>query len=146
MGRWQTRIFLNALFGVPSILLWMAVFDQFSKPVDRLEFWHMPYLLLYMTGIGLVLDVVYIALQKLRWERDWPPAFQWVAGLAEGGLVLALSLNDLLPNVTHCDDDLTQFPAAFLTMFLPAYFFLFGPMKVLFPRWRFAGGQLIGGN
>ena len=26
-----------------------------------------------------------------------------------------------------------------------SFLFLLGPMKVLFPRWRFAGGQLIGG-
>jgi hypothetical protein len=146
MGRWQTRVFLNLLIGVPFTAFWMLIFDQFTKnPPDVLEFWHMPMLLAWLTGLGLVLDVVYIGLQRLRWDRDWPPAFQLLGGLVEGGAILALSLTDLLPGVTHCDDDIPQFPIAYLTMLFAMFFFLFGPMKVLFPRWRFAGGQLIGG-
>jgi hypothetical protein len=150
LGRWQTRFFLNLVFGVPVIAFYMVVFDQlpklqeFRNDTSDLGFFHMPLLLVWMTLIGFVFDVIYIALQSLRWDRDWPLAFQIAGGLVEGGLILFLSLDDRLPFVTHCDDDIFQFPIAYMSMLVPAYAFLFGPMRVLFPRWRFAGGKIVG--
>ena len=145
-GRWQTRLFLNAFFGIPTTLLYMLVWDQFAyKPTSEL-FWHMPNLLFYLTVTGLALDVVYILVQRLRWDRDWPPAFQLGGGALELGVVFGLLYLDVLPSVDWCDEDPVRFPIHYVSMWVPAFFFLFGPMRVLFPRWRFSGGKLIGGG
>lgn len=145
LGRVQTRLFLALLFGVPATLVMMlAVGDLFVDP-EKLAFWKLPNLFAYVVAVGLVLDPVYIGLQRLRWDRDWPFAFQLAGSVAEAGVVYAIHGQDWFPNVKMHPDDAWIFPIHFALMFVPSFLFLLGPMKVLFPRWRFAGGQLIGG-
>lgn len=146
LGRIQTRLFLALLFGVPATLVLMLALGDVWKDPEKLSFWKLPLLFGYVVAAGTVLDFVYIGLQKLRWDRDWPFAFQLVGSLLEGGIVYGIHGQDWFPNVKMHPDDAWIFPIHFAAMFIPSFLFLLGPMKVLFPRWRYAGGQLIGGT
>ncbi|HEV3309492.1 MAG TPA: hypothetical protein VG815_03120, partial [Chloroflexota bacterium] len=66
LGRWETRTALLGTFGVVISLIFLAA-DQ-GKPFFAI--------LGYVWLWGLAWDVVYILLQKLRWDRDWPTCFQ----------------------------------------------------------------------
>jgi hypothetical protein len=41
-----------------------------------------------VNAIGFILDPVYIWIQRRRWDRDWPFAYQFFFSWVEFGLVL----------------------------------------------------------
>lgn len=126
IGRWQTRYLLLITVGL---------------------FWTLPFVLVFgrvpLINLGLVIvlgffwDILYNALQKLRWDRDWPPAFQLAAGVVEG---IAVFIVDLLLR-------LEVSPLVFLVHYGIVWTAVFlmtqGPMRFLFPRWRYRGGQWL---
>jgi hypothetical protein len=132
-GRWQTRLLLLWTAGLLLTLLFGLAYGDTGTPLA---------LLLYVTLLGLGWDMLYHYLQGFRWEGDWPPLFQLIGGLAEGLLLWALvrTLPGGLPGVSPA---LTagQFAAHYLTVLLVTLALMLGPIKLLFPRWRYHGGQ-----
>jgi hypothetical protein len=132
-GRWQTRLLLLWTAGLLLTLLFGLAYGDTGTPLA---------LLLYVTLLGLGWDMLYHYLQGFRWEGDWPPLFQLIGGLAEGLLLWALvrTLPGGLPGVNLA---LTagQFAAHYLTVLLVTLALMLGPVKLLFPRWRYHGGQ-----
>ncbi len=128
-GRWQTRLLLLWTAGLLVTLVYGLIYRNVGTPLT---------LLLYVTLFGFAWDALYHYLQGFRWEGDWPPLFQFVGGLAEGLLVWALagSLPGVSPALT-----LGQFAAHYLTVLLVILALMLGPVKVVFPRWRYRGGQ-----
>jgi hypothetical protein len=53
---------------------------------------------------------------------------------------------DLLYPMKFIVDDDWHFALHYGTIWLSSWAFLFGPMRVMFPRWRYRGGQLLGGR
>lgn len=98
--------------------------------------------LAYVLGFGLVWDVVYIALQRLRWDRDWPAAFQVAAGVWEGLWLYAAISIFRLPGI---DDPVpaSVFAAHYGIIWLVTFLWVQGPMRVVFPYWRFHGGRVV---
>ena len=133
VGRWQTRLFLQLFVGGPLTAFWTLLF---GGPKLAL-------LLAYVTALGLALDALYIALQSLRWDRDWPLAFQLAGGCAEGALLFALFRAHALPGAPWGPGDTARFVAHYGSVFAVSSCVLFGPMRVLFPRWRFRGGRVV---
>ncbi|MCS7001510.1 MAG: hypothetical protein NZ518_01550, partial [Dehalococcoidia bacterium] len=69
IGRWQTRLFTMFWIGLPITFI-VAVFSLSFAPFI---IWTVVLLL------GFFWDIVYQLLQKLRWDRDWPGSFQFLA-------------------------------------------------------------------
>jgi len=131
-GRWQTRLALLATLGV-------VVTALFALAYANLAFF---LVLFYVALFGVVWDVIYIALQQYRWDRDWPAAFQVLNGLVEG-VVLYLAITQLgLPGVPR-DLPLPVFVAQYGLVWLVVFLWTQGPMRALFPFWRFHGGTII---
>jgi hypothetical protein len=152
IGRWQTRLLLYVLIQIPITALFALYANKWELPA--LPGWRNPFgfvtivrdPFVFLTAIlivGLVLDIVYIQLQRLRWDNDWPFAFQFVVMILEFfivyGLVYLGALDSLLP-----DGRIPLVTAAchFAFVFVPSFLALLGFVQILFLRWRFKGGEL----
>lgn len=132
IGRWQTRTFLLLTAGL-IVTFFFALLAAFL--FEELDFLKPFAILFFVLVTGYVWDAIYIFLQRFRWDRDWPPAFQFLTALVE------------------------MVPAGILAWLLsvPWWFFLLhywftwwvifiasqGPMRIFFPRWRFRGGRWL---
>jgi hypothetical protein len=133
IGRWQTRVVMLGTLG----LLITALFYLANRGG--------PFFLVlgYVLAFGLVWDIVYIALQKLRWDRDWPTPFQVANGIIEGALIYALIASTGLPGIKAGSVPPGLFVAQYGLIWLSIFLWLQGPMRVVFPWWRFRGGRIV---
>ena len=138
-GRWQTRILLLATVGVlvtiPFYLGW------FGSEVDgNLRFIYF-LILLYVALFGLVWDLVYIYLQKFRWDRDWPAIFQFIAGIWEAIFIAFWGKTTGLLGIFPPDMSLKWFFIHYSIVWLTVFLASQSIMRILFPSWRFRGGK-----
>lgn len=138
-GRWQTRFFLLTVGGIPVTAVFAWLFGTLT-----------PFALLgYVLLFGLGWDTLYNVLQTWRWNRDWPPLFAWLTGLWEGAFLWAV-LNLLwaagitLPGIA-AGGGYGRFAVHYLAVFSITWVASLGLMPILFPRWRFRGGQWLSG-
>ncbi|HNB52873.1 MAG TPA: hypothetical protein PK530_13070 [Anaerolineales bacterium] len=132
-GRWQTRLLMNLTIGVVFTALFGLAWQDFRTAFVALA---------YMTGLGLVWDVVYIRLQAWRWDHDWPPVLFLLGAMWEM-LVLGVAIGmEKLPGLAP-DYGVFSLLLHYGTVGLVSFLWMFGPMRVLFPRWRFRGGQWL---
>ncbi len=131
-GRWQTRFLLLATLG-----LWVSFifgfFMGFPTPISLIG-----YVLLF----GLGWDILYNFVQQARWDHDWPPVFQVATGVVEGLFVWSVLQIVNLPGVNPTLSIgwfLTHYSIVWLLVFLASQ----GPLRIIFPRWRFRGGQWL---
>ena len=128
-GRWQSRFFLLGTVGSLTTLLFAVLFRSL-----------IPFILLAVVMLlGLGWDVVYNRLQKRRWDRDWPPTLQLAAGVAEGLALAGLLYGARLLPAPPPTQFILHYTAVWLTTFLASQ----SLMRLLFPRWRYHGGQWI---
>ena len=127
LGRWQTRLLLLFTIGVPITAI-------FSLLVGGAQ----PFILLWWVLIfGLGWDALYNQLMMRRWDRDWPPTLQLAAGVVEL-LWLAAVVYWIAPIPSpNPIAFLLHYSAVWLATFLASQ----SVMRLLFPRWRFRGGQ-----
>ncbi len=130
-GRWQTRLLLLATVGglvtVPFALGWVA--PPGSTYAGALG---------YVALFGVCLwDPLYQWLQSWRWDRDWPAAFQLLAGVWEG-IFLAIAA-PWLPGLSGLA--VGWFALHYGLVWLAVFLASQSAMRLLFPRWRFRGGQ-----
>lgn len=134
-GRWQTRLFLLATVGTLVTL-------PFSLGIIEPDFGTGYFLVLgYIALLGCGWDLVYNYLQKFRWDRDWPGILQLLAGIWEAiFLVVCINLFGLpgLPKL-----DLFWFTFHYSLVWLSVYIASQTMMRILFPLWRFRGGQIF---
>jgi hypothetical protein len=132
-GRWQTRGLLLATVGGLITAMFGLLFGTFGTPFALLG---------YVLALGLGWDALYNVGQSFRWDRDWPPFLQLAAGIVEGALIWGLLRAVGLPGVA---ENLTfgRFLAHYGSVWLGTFLFAQGPMRLLFPRWRFRGGQWL---
>ena len=131
-GRWQTRLLLLGTIGVLITLAFCVLFGNFVTPFALLG-----YVLLF----GFLWDAFYNYLQTLRWDRDWPPLFFVAGGIVEGLFLWGLMHLIPLPGV---DPELSfgKFGSHYGTVFIVTLLMMLGPLKIVFLKWRFRGGQL----
>ena len=134
-GRWQTRLFLLATIGVLITL-------PFSLGIIEPDFGTGYFLVLgYIALFGCLWDLVYNYLQKFRWDRDWPGVLQLLAGIWEA-IFLASCVNFFgLPGLPQLN--LLWFGLHYSLVWLSVYIASQTMMRVLFPLWRFRGGQIF---
>ena len=91
--------------------------------------------------VGTGLEFLYHGLQQLRWDKDWPTILGLVLGLFEGWIVFEL----LSRNLPWMIEGLAwqAFAWQFGTIWVVVWCVVNGPLRVAFPRWRFAGGEFI---
>ena len=133
VGRWQTRAVMLSTLGLIVTLIFAAMFNSLTFIA----------VLAYVFVFGVVWDVVWILLQKLRWDRDWPAAFQVGSAFIEGvwlyGVIAVLGL----PYVPRGSVSPGVFIAQYGLVWLVTFIWVQGPMRALLPRWRYNGGRLI---
>ena len=136
-GRWQTRIVTLATLG--AIATAIIAFAKGGDPSIIMFFM----VLVYVAAIGLAWDLIYIALQRLRWDRDWPAAFQVANGIVEGIFIFVIIEYIGLPEIEEGSVPLWVFAIHYGSVWFAAFVWVQGPMRAIFPRWRFSGGRLV---
>lgn len=136
-GRWQTRLFLLGTAGVLVTFLFGWVSGDFRTPLT---------LLFYVLAFGFAWDAFYHLLQSFRWDGDWPPLFQLIGCLAEGLFLWTLAtgglLRDGLPGISP-NLSFARFAGHYGLVWVVTFSLTQGLLKVIFPRWRFRGGQWL---
>jgi hypothetical protein len=133
LGRWQTRLLLLATIGLLVTLIFGRIYGDFRTPLAVLA-----YVLLF----GFVWDILYNFLQTFRWDHDWPPAFQLLAGIGEGLFLWVLLVWVGLPGANP-PPTLGQFVAHYGTVWVTTFLASQGLLRIIFPRWRYQGGQWL---
>ena len=140
-GRWQTRILLYIVLGLPITLAYSLYLRRWDWP----PFWDPFVFLTLILAVGLILDIVYIPLQKLRWEGDWPFAFQFVVSIGEFLLVWWLMSQGWFDQLLVDGGGRIPFETAayhFAWVFIPSFIALLGFLQIFFVRWRYKGAEL----
>ncbi|MBO0842674.1 MAG: hypothetical protein J2O46_05780, partial [Nocardioides sp.] len=129
MGRLQTRFVLVVLVALPITLVLV--------PLLGMTWTGGLLTALIMGALGLGWELVYHALQQLRWDKDWPTLFALLAGVPEG-IVLWAVLGPL---------GLRASAGVFAThvglIWVATWLVQQGPLKVIAPSWRFHGARLF---
>lgn len=131
-GRWQTRLLLLSTVGLLVTLIFGYFFNDFTTFLAILG---------YLLLIGFVWDILYNYLQTYRWDRDWPSPFQLGAGILEAVFLWGLMLVSDLPGIGAVT--LSTFAAHYATIWLTTFLMSQGPLRIIFPDWRFDGGQWL---
>ncbi|MGF1507349.1 MAG: hypothetical protein ACFB51_19815 [Anaerolineae bacterium] len=136
MGRWQTRLLLLTGIGVPVTLFYSIVYGLLLG-----NWWSVWLFLFGVLIFGLGWDVLYNLLQQTRWDHDWPPFAQWAAAIWEAIFIYLVHLIFVLLGGAFVG------PIAFILHYFTIFSLLFAAnhsiMRILFPRWRFRGGQIL---
>ncbi len=133
LGRWQTRLFLLATVGViVTIPFSLGIIGPGASSVF---FW----ILVYVALLGCLWDILYSYLQRFRWDRDWPGALQLLTGIWEGIFIAFWVRLIGLPNGQEFS--VFWFILHYSLVWLSVYIASQTLMRILFPRWRFKGGQ-----
>ncbi len=140
LGRWETRFFLLATVGAAITAIVGLLVHDFVTPFLVLG---------YVFLFGLAWDALYQVIITFRWDRDWPTAFQAVAGIGEGALVWVLTHYVHLPGLPYIG--LPGVPASalpfpvFIGMYASIWGVIFiitqGPLRTFLVRWRYQGGE-----
>ncbi len=133
LGRWQTRLVMLGTLGAIVTAIFAATKNDEAFFI----------VLAAVALFGLAWDVIYIFLQRLRWDRDWPTAFQAGVGISEGALVFAILEVVGLPGIDKGAVGIGIYAAHYGLVWLSTFLFVQGPMRVVAPRWRYHGGRLI---
>lgn len=137
-GRWQTRLFLLSTVGL--FLSWLYALGLFGTEPGDSYYW----VLLYVAVLGLGWDILYNYLQKFLWDHDWPGVLQLGSAILEG-IVLTLLINiNVLPHLSSDHFDVIAFVKHYGSVWLGTYLSSWTLMRILFPRWRFRGGEWLG--
>jgi hypothetical protein len=96
-------------------------------------------------GIGLLWDSTYQWAQQFRWNHDWPALFQWLAAIWEGLFFYEVlkPLLSLMGIVFFAALERSQFWIHYGTVWLGIFLTSQSLMRILFPRWRFRGGEWL---
>lgn len=145
LGRWETRLAMIATWGVLITLIFALLYtpDPGRRQTNSFteEFFAV---LAAVLVLGWAWDILWILLQKLRWDRDWPPAFAWATGIIEGALVWILLTNGWIPTVSEAEaPPFGAFFAHYTIIYFVTFFFTQSFMRALFPHWRYLGGRLV---
>ncbi len=143
-GRLQTRLLLFLFIGIPITLLYAWALLDFHWGWREIQIF--VWFLCTITGLGLLLDPVYIFIQTTRWDRDWPFAYQFFFSWVEFGIVFFIARAGLIPYLPEFAFQgmrgLGIASLHFALVFIPSFLALLGPLQTIFIRWRFKGGQL----
>lgn len=137
-GRWQTRLFLLSTVGL--LITWLYSLGLFGVSPGLEYYW----VLMYIGLLGVGWDILYSYFQKFLWDHDWPGIFQFLSAILEATLLVFLVHLDLLPHLSSDHFNLVSFIKHYSTVWTFSYLSSWTVMRILFPRWRFRGGEWLG--
>jgi hypothetical protein len=141
-GRIQTRIFLLVVIGVPWTLLISLVAPAQPGASVAHVYEATFFVLAEVIVVGcLFWEPLYHLLMQFRWEKDWPIMFILLEGIPEG--VLAYVLLRAVGPHPHPGATTATFLVDFIPLWIAVWLAAIGPLRVLFHRWRFRGGQIL---
>jgi hypothetical protein len=135
IGRWQTRLLLLSTVGV-------LISIPFALSLNDTKLY---WILAYVAFFGVFFwDALYDYIQKRRWDRDWPGVYQLAAGIWEAiflGILFSIlrGIQITLPGLDNFN--LGIFILHYSCVWLGIYIASQSIMRLIFPRWRFRGGQ-----
>lgn len=154
LGRLQTRLLLIFCIGFPVTGLysvWLAnrasIIGRapWIKSLGKVAYDIRPVqILCLLLLLGVLLDVIYIGLQKFRWDRDWPFVFQFFTLIGEFAIVIALIRLDVFPFMPAWwikPNEYPYFILHFALVFIPSFVALLGFIQIFMVRWRYNGGE-----
>jgi hypothetical protein len=141
-GRIQTRVFLLLAIGIP----WTLIITPFAPHQTGASVGHLYEVTFWVLAeviiVGCVIwEPIYHGLMQFRWEKDWPTSFLLLEGITEGLLAYGL-LHGIGPH-PHPGATAGTFLVDFVPLWILVWLAAIGPMRVLFHRWRFRGGQIL---
>ncbi|MDX1438671.1 MAG: hypothetical protein R3284_02105 [Rubricoccaceae bacterium] len=137
-GRWQSRLFLLWTIGLVVTWFFAAYFEAIT-PLGGV--FQVPFILLvYVTILGFGWDVLYNFLQQYRWDSDWPPVYQFFAGIAEGALLWILIKAGAVGGVP-AELPFWMFFWHYGVVWFTTFVASQSLLRLIFPQWRFRGGQ-----
>jgi hypothetical protein len=156
-GRIQTRIFLLVVVGgvwtiliTPVVALFVDDSAMGGPPLG--DIYQVTFsVLAIVLVLGVLWELVYHALMQFRWEKDWPTLFGYATAVNEGIVAYlvakAIGSPDSDPgSIPFLLEGLTVAPflVHFVTTWIVVNLFANNLMQVLFIRWRFRGGRILG--
>lgn len=143
-GRLETRVLLLATVAV----VWTAIITPIL-PRPRFASLGMVYGITYkgiltLAVLGLGWELLYHALQQLRWNKDWPSLLGLLTVINEGLLVwFVLHWLNVIPGTVGWSSPIRNLFILYLgTTWLVVWLFMQGPIRVVLLRWRFEGGGI----
>ena len=138
-GRLQTRFFLTLAVGVLWTLLVTLVVPRNGSLGETYKATFVTLLVVYVVGT-LFWEPLYHLLMQFRWEKDWPTLFGLLTILNEGFVAWLLVFKVIKPS-----DSATNwtFFVHLLTTWIAIWLMANGPLRVVFMRWRFRGGEIV---
>ena len=145
IGRIQTRVFALLVVGLPATLVISLVVPATIEPgksrAGVYEITLTALAIVIVVGV-VVWEPIYHGLQQFRWEKDWPTLFGLTTGINEG-IVTYLILKAIGPTPSGVSVGVGGFAVDFAFVWICAFLFINGPMRVPFIRWRFRGGRVV---
>ncbi len=137
LGRWQTRLLLLGTLGVLITIPFSLING------DAIYF----QVLLCIAVLGCIWDIVYNLIQQIRWDHDWSALWQLAAGIWEA-FFFYVPFKFLLGNVLklpclNSDLPFDKFLLHYICIWLAVFTASQTIMRVIFPRWRFHGGEWL---
>lgn len=99
--------------------------------------------LLAVILVGVLWELLYHFLQQFRWEKDWPTLFGLLTAINEGLLIWLLLRYTTLIVPADLRPGFAAFFLQFVFTWLTFWIIVNGPMRIVFHRWRFAGGRFL---
>lgn len=145
LGRWQTRLLLFVFIGLPVTFLYGLYRQNWPWPppteLDSIFVQSFVFITL-LTLLGLVMDVLYMQIQRFHWDQDWPFAYQFFFSIVEF-VILYLAIEfDLLEYFFTPKPPFWGAVCHFTLVFVPSFLALLGGVQIFLVRWRFKGGEL----
>ncbi|MGW6032875.1 hypothetical protein [Gordonia terrae] len=143
-GRIQTRVLVLGILGG----LWTVVLVPFlwlisSGDPTILDVYRVAFtVLVTVIVLGVFWEFLYHFLQQFRWEKDWPTLFGLLTAINEGILVwVVIDNTGLIPESLRPSPFV--FSVQFVTTWLLVWVAVNGPLRAVFPHWRFQGGRFL---
>ena len=132
IGRLQTRLAIVALIDVPVTVVLGVLLDVSAGKATLVG--------LVIGALCLAWELVWHGTQQLRWDKDWPSILAFAVGVPEAyaGKVVLAALG-VLPFHQAWGTYLVLFSVSWVLGWILQQ----GPLRVLFPSWRFEGGRLL---
>lgn len=137
-GRLQTRWILVWTVG----LLWLLIVGPFlplAGPTTAAVYATGIATLVLVAVVGTAWELLYHLVQQFRWDKDWPTLLGLILGVSEGLVVYQLLSRNIPWQIAPISP--APFAWQFGSVWLAIWAVTNGPIRIFFPRWRFAGGQ-----
>ena len=141
-GRIQTRVLVLGFLGLLVALVITPILPTGDLSLGQ-SYRVTLSVLIATVFIGVLWELLYHFAQQFRWEKDWPTLFGLLTMINEGLVVYLLVRYTTIILPEHLRPSLSAFLIQFVVTWLVFWVVVNGPMRLVFHRWRFAGGRLL---